>query len=101
MKKYIAVSPVRFDRDYAIGEDIPEGAVDPKMEGRLVAQGKIQPVGDGAAGTAEAGAGAAGGGQRNADAWHICDACGKACANKAALASHKKSHDRPQASGGQ
>ena len=38
---YIANRPVRFDRDYAIGEVIPESVIDPKMTKRLVDMGKI------------------------------------------------------------
>lgn len=38
---YIANRPVRFDRDYAIGEVIPESVIEPTMTKRLVAMGKI------------------------------------------------------------
>ena len=38
---YLAVKPVRFDRSYAIGEIVPDGAVDPKMEKRLLDWGQI------------------------------------------------------------
>jgi len=38
---YIANKPVRFDRNYAIGEVIPDRVIDPKMEKRLIAWGKI------------------------------------------------------------
>lgn len=38
---YIAQKPVRFDKTYAVGEIIPDGIVDPKMEKRLIEWGKI------------------------------------------------------------
>ena len=38
---YIANKPVRFDRTYAIGEVIPDEAIDPKMTRRLVEMGRI------------------------------------------------------------
>jgi len=34
---FVALRPVRFDRDYAIGEYIPGGAVDPKRAAALEA----------------------------------------------------------------
>lgn len=41
---YIANKPVRFDKDYSIGEIIPDGVIDPKMEKRLIDWGKIVQV---------------------------------------------------------
>ena len=38
---YIANKPVRFDKDYSIGEIIPDEIIDPKMEKRLISWGKI------------------------------------------------------------
>lgn len=38
---YIANRPVRFDRDYMVGERIPRSAVDPNMVGKLAAMGRI------------------------------------------------------------
>lgn len=38
---YIVNKPVRFDRDYAIGEIIPEELIDSKMRKRLISWGKI------------------------------------------------------------
>ena len=38
---YIAQRPVRFDRDYAIGETIPEELIDPRVIKRLIYQGVI------------------------------------------------------------
>jgi hypothetical protein len=42
MDAYIATKPVRFDRDYAVGEIIPANVVYPKMAKRLIEWGKIQ-----------------------------------------------------------
>ena len=44
MDRYIALKPVRFDRDYAAGETIPADVVDPKGVKRLIDWGKIQRV---------------------------------------------------------
>ena len=38
---YIANRPVRFDRDYAIGERIPDGVIDPNMTETLIGMGRI------------------------------------------------------------
>ena len=38
---YIANKPIRFDRDYHIGEIIPETAIDPMMARKLTDMGKI------------------------------------------------------------
>lgn len=38
---YIANRPVRFDRNYAIGETIPDGVIDPKMTTKLINMGRI------------------------------------------------------------
>lgn len=38
---YIANRPLRFDRDYAVGEIVPLSVIDPAMEGRLVDTGRI------------------------------------------------------------
>lgn len=41
---YIASRPVRFDRDYAIGEIIPESVIDPGMTSKLEGMGKISKI---------------------------------------------------------
>lgn len=46
---YIALKPVRFSKDYAIGEIIPEKDVNPSMAKNLIGWGKIAAVGDNAA----------------------------------------------------
>lgn len=38
---YIAGKPVRFDRDYAIGERIPDSVIDPRAVQRLINMGRI------------------------------------------------------------
>lgn len=38
---YIANRPVRFDRNYAIGETIPDNVIDPKMTTNLISMGRI------------------------------------------------------------
>lgn len=38
---YIALKPVRFDKDYAIGEIIPDGVVNPAIADRIMAWGKM------------------------------------------------------------
>ena len=38
---YIAMKSVRFDRDYAIGELIPDGKVDPGRAADLIAMGLV------------------------------------------------------------
>ena len=38
---YIANRPVRFDRNYAIGERIPDSVIDPKMTTKLISMGRI------------------------------------------------------------
>ena len=44
MDKYIAVKPVRFGRDYAVGEEVPCSEIDPRAVKRLIQWGKIQRV---------------------------------------------------------
>ena len=38
---YIANRPVRFDRNYTIGEKIPDRVIDPKMTTKLISMGRI------------------------------------------------------------
>ncbi len=38
---YIANKPVRFDKDYSIGDIIPDEVIDLKMKKRLIDWGKI------------------------------------------------------------
>ncbi len=40
-KAYIANKPVRFDRNYKVGEVIPDGVISPQMGRRLMEMGRI------------------------------------------------------------
>ena len=40
-KAYIANKPVRFDRNYKVGEVIPDGVISPQMGRRLIEMGRI------------------------------------------------------------
>ncbi|MCL1832856.1 MAG: C2H2-type zinc finger protein [Oscillospiraceae bacterium] len=44
MKKYYATKPVRFDKEYAIGEEIPAEVIDTRSLGRLEKLGKVRCV---------------------------------------------------------
>ena len=39
---YYATMPVRFDKDYAVGNFIPDGVVSPATEKRLIGLGRIR-----------------------------------------------------------
>jgi len=41
MNVYVALKPVRFDRTYAVGEEIPPEVIDPRSVKRLIDWGKI------------------------------------------------------------
>ena len=43
---YIANRPVRFDRNYAVGEKIPDEVIDPKMTTKLIGMGRIIHIAD-------------------------------------------------------
>jgi hypothetical protein len=44
MDRYVAIKPVRFDRNYAVGELIAASVIDPKTVKRIIDWGKIQRV---------------------------------------------------------
>ena len=44
MKKYIALKAVKFDRNYASGEEIAENIIAPQMISKLIRCGKIATV---------------------------------------------------------
>jgi hypothetical protein len=44
MDIFIAAKPVRFGKNYGVGEIIPESVVDPRAIARLIGWGKIQRV---------------------------------------------------------
>jgi len=101
-KVYIANRPVRFDRNYKVGEVIPDGVVSPAMGRKLVEMGRLLHVelpdaasekpGD----APEGGAEAAGTGEENAAVpaagEFVCEVCGKAFASQNALSAHSKAH---------
>ncbi|MDR3148626.1 MAG: C2H2-type zinc finger protein [Oscillospiraceae bacterium] len=113
---YVANKPVRFDKTYAIGEIIPDGVIDPKMEKRLLDWGKITKLAeptklsdepntgnedtDGKLNTPEnTGEEMTSQEVEQVTATNIqqttgfvCDVCGKTCATKTALTAHKKTH---------
>lgn len=101
---YIANKPVRFDRNYSVGEIIPEGIIVSEMRGKLVEMGRIlavtaieaviEPaiesagsVGEGAAEDAPEGEPDGAGREE-----FICPVCGKAFKSKGALAGHSRAH---------
>ena len=49
MQEYIALKPVKFDRNYSIGEKIPNGTISPKVVKRLLEQGRIAKIDGGQA----------------------------------------------------
>ena len=115
---YIAVKPARFDRDYAVGEVIPTGVIDPGSERRLIEMGKIQrvmmPSGDenpGALPTAPLKGAVTpqggmapltpdgvprgeplGGSGQSPGSLFSCHICGREMRNKSALTNHLKTH---------
>ena len=74
MDRYIAAKPVRFDRDYAVGETIPGGVIDRRNVKRLVEMGRIRVAAE----------------QDDGSELIPCPVCGKLVKTKLALASHIK-----------
>lgn len=110
---YIANRPVRFDRDYAVGEIIPDGVIDPKMTTKLVGMGRIiripdipksapQPTDAPDSGgshsddeiTAERQEAASEGESEASERTEIyrCEECGREFASERALAAHSRIH---------
>ena len=117
---YIANRPVRFDRNYAVGEIIPEEVIEPKMIRKLQDMGRILhvnlPDGTGNAEETQEGAGAAEsteGEDTQADAVtaqnepqegadgaedaqgkgeFVCQVCGKAFSTQNGLSAHARIH---------
>lgn len=106
-KAFIANKAVRFDRNYKVGEIIPEEVVAPGMRRKLAEMGRISPIDvPDSAETATASADDAGevSAQPQAEnapegtetatenAEYICPVCGKTFKTKSALASHSRTH---------
>lgn len=99
---YIANKPVRFDRNYAVGEVIPDAVIDPKMTRKLVEMGRILCVDirdkaetgepqqddpqDGAESEGKSDPDPGAGGE------FVCPDCGKAFGSKNALSAHSRTH---------
>ncbi len=109
---YIANRPVRFDRDYKVGEVIPDTVIAPSMTRKLVEMSRILHV-DLPQGSPQDGAYSAQGGDSGADSINtqpngespqsgaesaieegefVCDVCGRAFKSQNALAAHSRSH---------
>ncbi len=101
---YIANKPVRFDRDYRVGEVIPDAAIAPGMTRKLVEMGRILcvdlPAPGGSAETpstpvlegAEDGPEGEGEPIPEPGGEFVCPDCGKAFGSKNALSTHSRSH---------
>lgn len=98
---YIANKPIRFDRDYHIGEIIPETVIDPMMARKLTDMGKIICVTlptDGGAEVTPDSAGQPTGGAESTDGAaegaqeFKCDICGRAFGSANALSAHSRVH---------
>lgn len=80
-KVFIANRPVRFDRNYKIGEVVPDSVVTPGMGRKLVEMGRLLHVELPDADTGEGEAGA-----------FACAVCGRTFATQNALAAHSRAH---------
>lgn len=116
---YIANRPVRFDRDYKIGEVIPDAVIAPGMARRLAEMGRIVRVDipQDSAGSAADGVGSTGNvntqdgaenpqdgadsgpvementaPEEDTDAPFICEECGRVFKSQNALAAHTRAH---------
>ncbi len=116
---YTALKPVRFSRNYAVGEEIPDSEVSPGMAKKLVEWGQIAPV---SANAPNSGGNAPKSSENDTDGIvhadksnaaegqnqppngannqlpengeFTCAVCGKKFANKGALSAHEKTHER-------
>ena len=109
---YIASRPVRFDRDYTIGERIPDSVIDPKMIRKLIGMGRIIHISDASNVRPEAAEASDLGGESADDEFtageqetvpegesedterYLCEECGREFASERALASHLRKHKK-------
>lgn len=120
---YIANRPVRFDRNYAIGERIPDGVIDPRMTTKLIGMGRIiriddEPEKTGAEGAESRQNGGNAGSEGNTHAGtenapegksrgaegipdgeekpevYKCEECGRVFSTASGLATHSRTHNR-------
>ena len=101
---YIANRPVRFDRNYAVGEIIPEEVIEPKMIRKLQDMGRILHVNlpdgtgnaeethDAATGQDEPQEGADGAEDAQGKREFVCQVCGKAFSTQNGLSAHARIH---------
>ena len=101
---YIANKPVRFDRDYKVGEVIPDDVIAPSMTRKLVEMGRILCVDlPPSGGSAETPSAPALEGAEDCPEGEdepvpepggefVCLDCGKAFGSKNALSAHSRTH---------
>ena len=93
MEKFIAIKPARFDRDYAVGEEVPADVIDPNRVKSLIDMGKIQRLVAAVVDEKETSASECAGDSfsENGVNGNSCPLCARNFANKGALASHMRS----------
>ena len=98
---YIANKPVRFDRDYKVGEIIPDEVIAPGMTRKLVEMGRILHIDLPQSGGADETSGeqqndpqdgAEGAEETASGGEFVCEVCGRAFKSQNALAAHSRSH---------
>jgi len=93
---YIANRPVRFDRNYAVGEIIPEEVIEPKMIRKLQDMGRILhvnlPDGTGNAEETHDDTSADGAEDAQGKREFVCQVCGKAFSTQNGLSAHARIH---------
>ncbi len=91
---YIANKPVHFDRDYKVGEVIPDEVIAPGMTRKLVEMGRILcvdlPQGDGGEESPGQPQETAPDGESGGE--FVCEVCGRTFKSQNALAAHSRSH---------
>ncbi len=93
-KAYIANRPVRFDRNYNVGEIIPAEVIAPQMRRKLAEMGRIVCVDmpddkDDDAQDGEFG-------DQKETGEFACEICGKICKSQNGLAAHFRTHNEQE-----